>query len=50
MVTAKRGLEITVQLDNGDVLVVVQEEDFSFRDGDQVTVQRGSGGYTRVLP
>jgi outer membrane lipoprotein SlyB len=49
MITAKPGLEITVRLANGDVIVVVQEEDFSYRDGDIVRVIRG-GGYARVLP
>lgn len=49
MITAKPGLEITVKLDNGDIIVVIQEEDFSYRDGDIVTVLSGRG-YTRVLP
>jgi outer membrane lipoprotein SlyB len=49
MITAKPGLEITVRLANGDVIVVVQEEDFAYRDGDIVRVIRG-GGYARVLP
>jgi len=45
--TKKAGLEITVQLDNGSTIVVVQEADVMFAVGDRVRVLTGSG-VTRV--
>ena len=43
-VTAQNGYEITVVLDNGDTLVIVQEEDRGgFMDGDRVRVMIGQG-------
>ena len=47
-VTRKTGLEITVDLDNGQALVVVQEADEAFLVGDRVRILRGSDGTTRV--
>ncbi len=47
-VTQKDGLEITVKLDNGDAVVVVQEADVPFAVGDRVRVLTGSDGTTRV--
>jgi outer membrane lipoprotein SlyB len=47
-VTRKQGLEITVRLDNGSVLAVVQEADETFQVGDSVKVLSGSDGTTRV--
>ncbi|MFC1531836.1 glycine zipper 2TM domain-containing protein [Thermodesulfobacteriota bacterium] len=47
-VTKKDGLEITVELDNGDVIAVVQEADEPFIVGDRVRVLTGPDGTTRV--
>lgn len=46
-VTRKTGLEITVRLDNGALIAVVQEADQEFRPGDRVRVLRDAGT-TRV--
>ncbi|MCB5186565.1 hypothetical protein LG200_00935 [Methylobacillus caricis] len=46
-VTRKDGLEITVKLDNGTMLAVVQEADVQFSPGDKVRLL-DSGGVTRV--
>jgi outer membrane lipoprotein SlyB len=46
-VTQKAGLEITVRLDNGELIAVTQEADEQFRPGDKVRVLSG-GGTTRV--
>ena len=43
----RRGIEITVQLDSGRYLAVVQEADEAFRSGDRVRVLSGRGS-TRV--
>ena len=45
--TQKNGLEITVKLDTGKLLAVVQETDELFRTGDRVRVL-SNGGETRV--
>lgn len=45
--TRKDGLEITVKLDNGSLIAVVQEATEEFHPGDQVRVLE-SGGTTRV--
>ncbi|MCE1243763.1 glycine zipper 2TM domain-containing protein [Oryzomicrobium sp.] len=45
--TRKQGLEITVRLDNGSLIAVVQEADQQFAPGDRVRVLSG-GGATRV--
>jgi outer membrane lipoprotein SlyB len=47
-VTRKNGLEITVKLDSGPTLVVVQEADVAYAPGDRVRVLTGSDGVTRV--
>lgn len=44
----KPGLEITVNQDNGQTIVVVQEADVDFRPGDRVRVISGPDGTTRV--
>jgi len=46
--TQKTGLEITVQLDSGSILAVVQEADVMFSVGERVRVLTG-GGTTRVV-
>ncbi|MCF6290600.1 MAG: glycine zipper 2TM domain-containing protein [Desulfobacterales bacterium] len=46
--TKKAGLEITVSLDNGQTIVVVQEADLLFHVNDRVRVIKGSDGTTRV--
>ncbi|PKO25807.1 MAG: hypothetical protein CVU35_02160 [Betaproteobacteria bacterium HGW-Betaproteobacteria-8] len=45
--TRKDGLEITVKLDNGTLLAVVQEADEQFHPGERVRLVE-SGGTTRV--
>ena len=45
--TRKKGLEITVKLDNGQLTAIVQEADETFRPGDHVRLL-SSGGSTRV--
>lgn len=47
-VTRRDGLEITVRLDNSDVIAVVQEADVPFVVGERVRVLTGSDGTTRV--
>lgn len=42
------GLEITVRLEKGDVLAVVQEDDVMFSVGDRVRVITSRDGTTRV--
>ncbi len=46
-VTRKKGLEITVKLDNGRLLAVTQEADENFRPGERIRILTG-GGVTRV--
>jgi outer membrane lipoprotein SlyB len=46
-VTRKPGLEITVKLDSGSLISIVQEADESFRPGEKVRVLSG-GGTSRV--
>ena len=46
-VTRKRGLEITVKLDNGKLLAITQNADELFRPGERIRVLTG-GGVTRV--
>lgn len=46
-VTRKKGLEITVKLDNGRLLAITQEADETFRPGERIRVLTG-GGVTRV--
>jgi len=47
-ITDFNGLEITVKLDNGDVMAVVQENDVPFAVGDRVRVLTTRNGTTRV--
>lgn len=46
-ITRKDGLEITVKLDNGTMLAIVQEADVAFSPGERVRLVE-SGGTTRV--
>lgn len=45
--TRRAGLEITVKLDSGQVMAIVQEADEAFRPGDRVRIVTG-GGVSRV--
>ena len=45
--TRKDGVEITIRLDNGNIIAITQEADESFRPGDRVRVLSG-GGTSRV--
>ena len=47
-VTSDLGVELEVQLENGEVIVVVQEQDALYRIGDRVRVLRDARGVTRV--
>lgn len=47
--TKKAGLEITVKLDSGSSIAVVQEADVMFSVGERVRVLTGSDGTTRVV-
>lgn len=46
-ITRKKGLEITVKLDNGRLLAITQDADENFRPGERIRVLTG-GGVTRV--
>ena len=46
--TTVQGVELEVQLDNGELLVVVQENDAAYKVGDRIRVLRDSQGTTRV--
>jgi outer membrane lipoprotein SlyB len=46
--TRKDGLEITVRLDSGSILAVVQEADVPFSVGERVRILTGPDGTTRV--
>ena len=46
--TRKDGLEITVKLDNGEVIAIVQEANEEFAVGERVRVLTGPQGDTRV--
>lgn len=46
-VTRRKGLEITVRLDNGRMMAVTQEADEAFAPGERVRILSG-GGVTRV--
>ena len=48
--TEKRGLQITVKLDNGQTIVVVQEKDIMFQPGQRVRVLTSNRGSSRVQP
>lgn len=47
--TKKAGLEITVKLDSGSVIAVVQEADVMYSVGERVRVLTGPDGTTRVV-
>lgn len=47
-VTTAQGVELEVELDNGELLVVVQENDDVYKVGDRVRVLRDNKGTTRV--
>lgn len=47
-VTQKNGLEITVEMDNGEIVSVVQEDDAPFRVGDRIRLLRASDGTARI--
>lgn len=47
-ITKKAGLEISVELDSGDVVSVVQEADVSYYPGERVRLLRASDGSARV--
>ena len=46
--TKKNALEITVELDSGEILSVVQEADLEFYAGERVRVLRANDGTSRV--
>ena len=46
-ITTKKGLEITVKLDNGELRAITQEADEEFKPGERVRLLSGSG-ITRV--
>ena len=47
--TRQKGLEITVKLDNGEVVSVVQAADREYLVGDDVKVLRNPDGTARVI-
>ena len=47
--TRQKGLEITVKLDNGQVVSIVQAADEKFDEGDLVRVLRRPDGSARVI-
>ena len=46
-ITAKRGVEVTVKLDNGQMVAITQEADEAFRPGDRVRIL-SDGATSRV--
>ena len=48
--TTAQGVELEVRQDNGEILVVVQENDLVFKVGDRVRILRDARGTTRVRP
>jgi outer membrane lipoprotein SlyB len=46
-VTEKKGIEVTVRLENGELRAITQEADEEFRPGERVRLLSG-GGTTRV--
>lgn len=46
--TTEVGVEIEVELDNGEIIAVVQEKDDEYRVGDRVRILKDSHGTTRV--
>ncbi|NCD25266.1 MAG: hypothetical protein EOL86_06715 [Deltaproteobacteria bacterium] len=47
-VTKKKGVEITVEMDNGEIVSVVQEADDEYFVGDRIRLLRASDGTSRV--
>jgi outer membrane lipoprotein SlyB len=47
--TSLNGVEITVEMDRGDTLVIVQANDVSFTPGEKVQVLLGRGNEARVV-
>jgi outer membrane lipoprotein SlyB len=47
-ITKKQGLEITVQLQTGETIAVVQEADEQFAIGEAVRILKGPDGTTRI--
>lgn len=47
-VTRRNGLEITVELDTGELVTVVQEADMQFYSGERVRLLRANDGSSRV--
>ncbi|MFC1868536.1 glycine zipper 2TM domain-containing protein [Thermodesulfobacteriota bacterium] len=47
-ITKKGGLEITVELDDKEIIAVIQEADEQFIAGDRVRILTGPDGTTRV--
>lgn len=47
--TREKGLEITVKLENGEVVSIVQGADREYRVGDEVKVLRNPDGTARVI-
>lgn len=47
-VTTVQGVELEVELDNGELILVVQEADSAYRVGDRVRVIKDARGTTRV--
>jgi outer membrane lipoprotein SlyB len=45
--TGKRGVEVTVKLDNGQMVAIMQEADETFRPGDRVRIL-SDGATSRV--
>ncbi len=48
-VTKKDGVEVTVELDSGEIVTVVQEADMQFYTGDRIRLLRANDGTARVL-
>lgn len=46
--TTTQGVELEVELDNGELLAIVQEKDAEYRVGDHVRVLRDAKGNSRV--
>lgn len=46
--TTRQGVELEVELDNGELLAIVQEKDSEYRIGDRVRVLRDAQGNARV--
>ena len=47
-ITRRQGVEVTVELDTGQIITVVQEADMQFSPGERVRVLRANDGSSRV--